>query len=198
MDCALVAIGADGADAALRIADVRASLPVTPVIAITGRFDEDVALRVLREGAQDCVAVGDGDADRLRLAIRFAVERQHTLQDLLGLALRDRLTGLPNRALFMNRLSHALLRTRRDPAAVAVLFIDLDGFKPVNDALGHAVGDAVLVQLARRMQAVLRPGDTVARYGGDEFTVLCEDAGSSRASWSSPTASSRRRTGPSW
>ena len=89
-------------------------------------------------------------------------------------ALHDPLTGLPNRNLFLDRLSVALARMERSPAAVAVLFIDLDGFKIVNDNLGHDVGDQVLVAVAGRLRAAIRPGDTAARFGGDEFTVLCE------------------------
>lgn len=93
-------------------------------------------------------------------------------------ALHDALTGLPNRALFMDQLSHAIRRARRDPAPrFAVLFVDLDGFKKVNDTFGHAIGDLLLVGTARRLEACLRPGDTVARLGGDEMAVLLEAPG---------------------
>jgi diguanylate cyclase (GGDEF)-like protein len=89
-------------------------------------------------------------------------------------ALHDPLTGLPNRTLFLDRLRTALAG-RRDPE-VAVLFVDLDGFKPVNDTLGHEAGDALLVEAARRIKDALRVGDTAARLGGDEFAVICRDA----------------------
>ena len=88
---------------------------------------------------------------------------------------RDRLTSLPNRTLFMERLAQAILRTERRKLATAVLFIDLDRFKVVNDSLGHDSGDHLLMQMAKRLRGCLRPEDTVARLGGDEFVILFED-----------------------
>jgi diguanylate cyclase (GGDEF)-like protein len=94
-------------------------------------------------------------------------------------ALHDSLTGLPNRALMAQRIEHALLRRRRSHTIMAVLFVDLDGFKAVNDAHGHRAGDKLLVAVAERLRSVLRPGDTLARQSGDEFVILCEDLGRS-------------------
>jgi diguanylate cyclase (GGDEF)-like protein/PAS domain S-box-containing protein len=105
------------------------------------------------------------------------VDREQLLvarEKLLHLATHDSLTGLPNRAFFMDRLQRALSRMARTSATLAVLFCDLDGFKSVNDTLGHGAGDQVLVEAARRLSEVVRATDTVSRFGGDEFVVVCE------------------------
>jgi diguanylate cyclase (GGDEF)-like protein len=98
-----------------------------------------------------------------------------TADALAHRASHDPLTGLPNRSLFLDRLEHALARASRSHAKLAVLFLDMDDFKLVNDTLGHDAGDALLVSLTPRLTSALRPGDTVARFGGDEFVVLCEE-----------------------
>jgi diguanylate cyclase (GGDEF)-like protein len=107
-------------------------------------------------------------------AVLRAVE-QESLTRLAHQAFHDSLTKLPNRALFSDRLQHALDRMTRRQESIAVLFLDLDEFKPVNDTLGHDAGDRLLVAVGERLQSCLRPEDTVARLGGDEFTVLLED-----------------------
>lgn len=90
-------------------------------------------------------------------------------------AFHDPLTGLPNRALFYDRLEHAMARVSRGPNSVALLFLDLDGFKQINDRYGHLTGDKLLTAFAERMRGTLRLGDTFARLGGDEFVILLED-----------------------
>jgi diguanylate cyclase (GGDEF)-like protein/PAS domain S-box-containing protein len=102
-------------------------------------------------------------------------ERKDLVEQLSYQAFHDPLTGLPNRALFMDRLEHALTRANRRGSKVAVLFMDLDNFKVINDSLGHKVGDQLLVATAERLKACVRPEDTAARLGGDEFTILVED-----------------------
>jgi len=102
-------------------------------------------------------------------------QRKRAQEQILHLANHDPLTGLTNRALGRDRLMLALARARRNGSRAAVLFIDLDGFKAINDSLGHAMGDALLAELARRLSAGVRESDTVARYGGDEFLFVLFD-----------------------
>jgi len=108
-------------------------------------------------------------------------QRHQEEERLANLALRDGLTGLANRTLLSDRLDAALARSRRCGIAVAVLYLDLDGFKKVNDTLGHDTGDALLVGTADRLTTVLRAGDTAARVGGDEFVVVAENVGTEAA-----------------
>ena len=108
---------------------------------------------------------------------RDVTERKAMQKQLHYQAFHDSLTGLPNRALFMDRLEHALTRANRQGSKIAVLFMDLDNFKVINDSLGHKAGD-LLIAVAERLKAPLRPEDTVARLGGDEFTILVEDISS--------------------
>jgi diguanylate cyclase (GGDEF)-like protein/PAS domain S-box-containing protein len=109
--------------------------------------------------------------------LRDITERKRAEEALAHDAFHDSLTGLPNRRLFLDRLGAVLSRLARRPSEVAVLFIDIDNFRVVNDSLGHVAGDRVLVQLAERLRAVTRVADTLARFGGDEFVLLCEDLG---------------------
>lgn len=106
-----------------------------------------------------------GRARALRLAAEMTEELRHMAQ-------HDPLTGLPNRAMFSHRLQHELARARRQAGRFSVIFLDLDNFKPINDHFGHAVGDRLLQQVARRLQNAIRASDTVGRIGGDEFVVL--------------------------
>src|SRR5215217_5688240 len=120
----------------------------------------------------------DGEVVGAVVTFKDITERKALEQQLHHLAFHDPLTELPNRALFMDRLEHALTRANRRGNKVAVLFTDLDNFKVINDSLGHKAGDQLLVAVAERLKACLRPEDTVARFGGDEFVMLVEDIAS--------------------
>ena len=116
-----------------------------------------------------------GEALEMVCVSRDISERKSAELELAHRALHDGLTGLPNRTLFLDRLGQALRRSRRRDRGVAVVFLDLDRFKVVNDSLGHKAGDRLLVDVAMRLSSALRPSDTLARFGGDEMTLLCED-----------------------
>ncbi len=140
--------------------------------------------RVKGKDERDCwilcrgIAVRDeqGQATRLAGSMTDITERKKAEEQLHKDAFFDGLTGLPNRALFSSLLNRSIGRAKRsDHRRYAVLFLDLDRFKVVNDSLGHAAGDTLLIALARRLESCLRPGDSVARLGGDEFTVLLDD-----------------------
>ena len=125
---------------------------------------------------------GDGDATDEPSLILHVVDitvNKDAEERLSHQALHDALTGLPNRALFLDRLEHALATLPREDGTLALFFLDLDGFKTVNDTLGHARGDDLLVEIARRLHATVRASDTLARFGGDEFALLVHDPGAS-------------------
>lgn len=125
--------------------------------------------------ASSTVAADEQALRALAAVASDAMGRLALTDEMVHVARHDPLTDLPNRGILLDRVTQALGRARRQHAQVALFFIDLDGFKPVNDQFGHATGDAVLVQLARRLRECVREGDTVARLGGDEFAILLED-----------------------
>ena len=159
---------------------VRMSAPKAAIVVLCARHDERLALSALEQGAQDCLLSTELEPRLLRRALLHAVERKRVEARLVRQALHDQLTGLPNRALFLDRLGVALERSRRSGAPPAVLFLDFDNFKQINDSFGHAAGDRLLATLAERLSTLLRPTDTVARFGGDEFAFLFEGLSTER------------------
>jgi len=171
--CVLLDAGPGGSPVA-GIEQLRTAAPHTPIITLAASRDEELGMAAVAAGAQDCLVMSELSGARLARAIRFAVERKRLEAVLAHQALHDPLTGLPNRTLFLDRLRVALDRSRRNGSPVTVMFLDVDGFKEVNDTLGHAAGDRLLALLADRFRGLMRPMDTAARYGGDEFTFLFE------------------------
>jgi diguanylate cyclase (GGDEF)-like protein len=149
----------------------------TPVLMITGLDDDASVERAFSSGASDYITKPVNWAV-LRQRVRRMVNERRAERHVNFLAYHDSLTGLPNRTLFIERLEHHIARARRGGVQIAVLFMDLDGFKLINDSLGHDVGDLLLKAVSDRLTSVLRESDTVARLGGDEFTAIVSDVDS--------------------
>jgi len=174
-DCVLLDLSLPDSMGLDTIAGIVTAAPDLPVVVLTGLDDELTAMTAVQAGAQDYLTKRSLDGQVLWRTVRYAMERKRAEVVARHNAMHDALTGLPNRVLFLERLSGAMSQPGRDPGHVAVMFIDIDRFKGVNDSLGHAAGDALLIAVARRLENALRPRDLAARFGGDEFVVLCEN-----------------------
>jgi diguanylate cyclase len=146
-----------------------------PIIVMTAEMDRNVDREAIRSGASDYLLKGRIDSQVLERTIRYAIDRKEAELKLARLAHYDPLTNVPNRILFRDRLQRAVERARRGQQTVALFFIDLDGFKQINDTLGHEAGDVLIRTVAERLSGCMRKSDSVARIGGDEFTVILED-----------------------
>jgi len=151
-----------------------------PIIVMTDEMEEEVDQRAIREGASDYLTKSRINSQLLERAIRYAIERKQIEDRLDHLAHYDHLTDLPNRSLFLDRLRHSINLAERDKNQFTLLFIDLNDFKGVNDSYGHDTGDKLLTQFSERLQKSVRRSDTVARIGGDEFTVILHNVGASQ------------------
>ena len=159
-----------------------------PIIVISEHDDPEDALLVLRDGAQDYLDIQGESPRRIVRCIRHAIERHRLISELREAreraqfaATHDPLTQLPNRHLFEEQMRRALPQAQRAGASIALLYLDLDRFKGINDTLGHAAGDEVLVEVAARLARITRRSDVVARVGGDEFLLLVTDIGGDNA-----------------
>lgn len=148
--------------------------PTIAIIVLSGLNDHALALQAVQNGAQDYLVKGEGQSELLVRSIRYAIARKHAEERLTYLAQYDQLTGLVNRTLFRDRLIQAMARSTRLQQLLGLMLLDLDQFKPVNDTMGHDVGDQLLKAVAERLQECVREVDTVARMGGDEFTIILE------------------------
>jgi diguanylate cyclase len=144
----------------------------TPIVIMTDEMEIEVDRDVIRTGAADYLIKGQIDHLLLERTLRYAIERKQTEMYLARLAHYDQLTDIPNRILFRDRLEHVIHLANRDKTSFALLFIDLNGFKQVNDTFGHDAGDSIIRICAERLNSCMRRSDTVARMGGDEFTLL--------------------------
>ena len=154
------------------VRSIREEHPTLPIIGVLDRVDEELSLRVVQAGAQECLLRRDVTPQSLRRCIRHAIERSRHLGDLHALSLRDDLTGLHNRRGLQSVAQRHLQAARRDSLKPILLFIDLDGLKEINDRLGHADGDCALMEMAGLLRTTFRAQDLIARIGGDEFVVL--------------------------
>ncbi len=147
----------------------------TPIVVMTDEMETEVDREAIRAGASDYMIKGQIDSQLLERTLRYAIERKETELHLARLAHYDPLTEIPNRILFRDRLEHAIRLAERDNAAFTLMFIDLNGFKQVNDTFGHDAGDALIRICAERLGESMRRSDSVARMGGDEFTLLLQN-----------------------
>jgi diguanylate cyclase (GGDEF)-like protein len=147
----------------------------TPIILTAGYADLGLQHEALEAGATDLIEKEEVDTERLDRAIRFAVARERRVARLTRLAQRDELTGLANGQLFADRLEQGLAAARRHRTLLAIMILDVDGFKTISDTVGHLAGDLLLLTVGERLRSRVRATDTVARLGSDEFAILIED-----------------------
>ncbi len=165
--------------------ELKKNVPDIPIIVYSNHDDESFAVKAIQEGAQDYLVKGSVERDLLVRSIRYSIERHRMLkkmkqaqEELRQFAHYDSLTGLPNRKLLYEHLGEAIARARREDNIMAVMFLDLDKFKIINDELGHALGDVLLQSVTKRIKNCMRQNDVLSRQGGDEFIIVLDDIGS--------------------
>lgn len=173
-DCVLLDLNLPDGSGLGCVEKIQRANPQIPIVVLSGQDDEDYAIDILNRGVQDYLVKWEGQGRTVLRAVRYAIERKRAELRLNYLAQYDPLTGIPNRQYFQDQLEKATARARRNGSKIALLFLDLDQFKGVNDTLGHHSGDQLLQAVAKRIVGCVRSGDTVARLGGDEFAVLLE------------------------
>ncbi|HEY7771836.1 MAG TPA: GGDEF domain-containing response regulator [Marinagarivorans sp.] len=174
--CCVLDYKLPGNDGLVVLQNIRLEYPAEalPVIVLTGEGDDELAVQMLQNGAQDYLVKGEVNAGRLYSAIRSALQTANLQKQLTRLAHYDALTGLLNRSLLINRLGQAIHRCNRYKQKCAVLHLDINKFKPMNETFGQEYGDAVLQEVAERIRKNCRATDSPARLGADEFAILLE------------------------
>lgn len=162
---------ADGCDAAIAL---RRAAPDLPLVALTGKNFEAIAIELVRHGVQDFLQKGTTSVQRIHQTLQLALERHRQEWALRRQACFDSLTGVMNRGELERQLEKAISHANRGVYRGAVMIIDVDDFKSINDSHGHQAGDAVLQDIAQRLTAVARAGDSIGRLGGDEFVLILE------------------------
>jgi len=162
-DCLLLELGHPGADGLDRLSRILAVAPGLPIVALSERDDDRLALAAVGRGAQDFVGKGGLAPATLWRAIDRSIERGRVTRELALRASHDSLTGLPNRALFVELVDQAIARSQRWDTGFAILFLGIEDFKSINDNFGHAAGDEVLREISRRLEGGLSAGDTPCR-----------------------------------
>ncbi|HJR69326.1 MAG TPA: EAL domain-containing protein [Gammaproteobacteria bacterium] len=157
------------------VAKIQEAEDLVPIVVLSGHGDEDYAVEILNQGVQDYLVKWEGDGRIILRAIRYAIERKRAEVKLNYLARYDSLTRIPNRQYLRDQLDQATTRSVRGGRTMALLLLDLDRFKTVNETLGHEAGDVLLREVVQRLTSSVREGDLLARLGGDEFAVLLED-----------------------
>jgi diguanylate cyclase (GGDEF)-like protein len=171
-------LGLPDAQGLQAVARIQAEAPHIGFIVLSHSEDPELAIEAVKAGAQDYLVKRRAGGTNIAKSLRYAAQRKRAERHLANIAFHDQLTGLANRNLFRQRVANALGNCRRRGDAFAVLLLDMDRFKSVNDALGHDAGDAFLQQVAERLRESTRETDTVARLGGDEFAVIATGIGS--------------------
>jgi len=171
----LLDLGLPDGDGLDSLTQIYAAAPTIPIVVLSAQEDELLAIQSVQLGAQDFLVKSGISELALRRSLYYAIERKNLLEQLQYLAHYDVLTGLANRKLFYDRLKQDIVGARRSQKSLALIFLDLNDFKLINDSLGHRSGDDLLKEVAKRLQNCIRTTDCAARMGGDEFTLVLND-----------------------
>lgn len=172
IDAILLDLGLPDGNGLDTLTQVYTAALTIPIVVLSAEEDELLAIRSVQLGAQDFLVKSDISELALRRSLYYAIERKNLLEQLQYLAYYDVLTGMANRKLFYDRLRQDIVNARRSKDSLALIFLDLNGFKLINDSMGHRSGDDLLKAVANRLKHCIRASDCAARMGGDEFTVI--------------------------